>query len=85
MSKAKYPVGTIVRHNKSGIIAQVTERYLGLVAMQVLKGDPSKARIGYYHWHGQDDGTFRLEYSPNSVNRLFTDLGPASKILYAKD
>jgi len=84
MSKAKYPIGTIVKHNKSGIIAQILDRDF-YVSMIVLKGDPSKNnKIAYNSWHCEKD-KYILRYAPNSVNRLFTDLGPASKILYAKD
>lgn len=85
MSKVKYPDGTIIRHNKSGIIAKIIGRDFNVVLMEVLKGDPTKAGISYFNYHSTHAGEFRLEYSPNSVNRLFTDLGPASKILYAKD
>lgn len=86
MSKAKYPVGTIMKHKSTGLICRISERSSYMVWFEVLKGDPTQHKMGYYNWHHHDeaDTKFTLEYSPNSVNRLFEPLGPASAILYAK-
>jgi len=86
MPKAKYPVGSIVKHKTMGYIARVVERDSYCVVLEVLKGDNTNVP-----WDNKDIDSdtgyekVRLGYSPNSINRIFEDLGPSASILYGKD
>lgn len=83
-SRAKYPVGSVIKHKTMGYIAKITERGYDYVELEVLKGKTTN--VPYYNQGFREEGKVEIVvYSPNSINRIFEDLGPSAKILYGKD